>query len=163
MSNVTLVPWAAEHLPLLAEANTAEMTRHLGGPESPDDLRRRQERYLRGREDGSAWMYAIKVDDELAGGIGFWPIGHDGEEAYETGWYVLPGWQGQGVARRALDALVGIARTEAPPRARLFAYPSVHNAASNALCRTSGFVELGERDFPFRGTVLRTHVWALEL
>lgn len=163
MPFVTLTPWAPEHLVLLAEANTAEMTRHLGGPESDEELRRRHDRYLRSRDDRSAWMYAIEVHGEPAGGIGFWSVEHDGEDAYETGWNVLPGWQGQGVARQALRALIRAIGEDAPPRGRLFAYPSVENAASNALCRVAGFSELGERDFPFRGTVLRARVWALDL
>lgn len=163
MPIVTLASWDREHLWLLLEADTVEMTRHLGGPEGDDAVQRRHERYLRAREDGSAWMYAIEADGQPAGGIGFWPIEHDGEKAYETGWHVLPRWQGKGVARQALRALIYAVGQDAPPRARLFAYPSVDNAASNALCRNAGFADLGERDFPFRGTVLRARVWALDL
>jgi RimJ/RimL family protein N-acetyltransferase len=70
------------------------MTHYLGGPESDDELRARHERYLRSPESGDAWMYAIEVDGVPAGGIGFWRVEHDGEDAYETGWNVLPAWQG---------------------------------------------------------------------
>lgn len=162
MAVVTLARWAPPHFPLLIAANTPEMTHHLGGPESDAELQARHEKYLRSHDDGETWMYAIEVDGIPAGGIGFWRIDHDGEPAYETGWNVLPAWQGRGVAREAVDALVRAAR-EAPPRGRLFAYPSVENIASNALCRAAGFTDLGARDFPFRGTVLRTRVWALPL
>jgi len=163
MPSVTLVPWADEHLPLLFEANTAEMTRYLGGPESDDAVRDRHERYLRLCAEGSAWMYAIEADGEPTGGIGFWTVEHDGEAAYETGWNVVPRWQGQGVALRALNELIRVLRAEASPRRHLYAYPSVENAASNALCRAAGFADLGERAFPFRGTVLHTRVWVLDV
>lgn len=163
MTDVTLTPWAPQHLPLLIEANTAPMTRYMGGPESAEDVRRRHQRYLRLNADREAWMYAIMSDGEPAGGIGFWPIEHDGEAAYEAGWNVIPAWQGHGVARAALQTLIGLAAAEAPPRERMFAYPSAENAASNALCRSVGFEDLGERDFRFRGTVLRTRAWALTL
>lgn len=108
-------------------------------------------------------MYAIEVDGEPAGGIGFWPIDHDGDAGYETGWNVLPRWQGKGIARQALLTLISKIPHEAPPRKRLFAYPSIENEASNGLCRSVGFIDLGERNFPFRDTVLRTRAWAFQL
>jgi RimJ/RimL family protein N-acetyltransferase len=163
MTTVTLVPWQAEHLPLLVEGNTPAMTRYLGGPESEEEVRRRHERYLAAGPGSETRMFAIEVDGEAAGGIGVWPIEHDGEAAYETGWHVLPQWQGCGVAGKALRTLVALLLASTPDRARLFAYPSVENLASNALCKGAGFVDLGERDFPFRGTVLRTRTWALDL
>jgi RimJ/RimL family protein N-acetyltransferase len=163
MTVVTLTPWAAQHFPLLVEANTPAMTQYLGGPESDEDVRRRHQRYLRSSTSNDTWMFAIEADGQPAGAIGFWSIEQDGEAAYETGWNVLPGWQRRGVASAAVRALVDLVVQEAPPRERLFAYPSIDNAASNALCRAMGFVDLGERDFPFRAIVLRTSVWALDL
>ena len=165
MTGVTLEPWAPQHLSLLVEANTATMTRYLSGPESDEEIQRRHEQYLRQTASGEIWMFAILADGEPAGGIGFWPIEHDGEDAYETGWNVLPQWQGKGIAGTALRALIQLAADEADTasRKRLFAYPSVQNAASNALCRRTGFEVLGQRDFPFRGKVLHTQVWALDL
>ena len=59
MAHVTLERWAPEHLALLSEANTAEMTQYIGGPEPDDDIVRRHERYLRLNAEGGAWMYAI--------------------------------------------------------------------------------------------------------
>ncbi len=94
MEVVSLDPWAPPHFALLVAANTPHMTHYLGGPESDDELRARHERYLRSPESGDAWMYAIEVDGVPAGGIGFWRVEHDGEDAYETGWNVLPAWQG---------------------------------------------------------------------
>lgn len=164
MPTATLVPWAPEHLPLLVEANTPEMTRFMGGPEDDDAVRRRHEKYLRSREEGTAWMFAIMADGEPAGGIGFWPVVHDGADAFESGWNVVPRWQGRGVGRKALQALIVRARDQSTAdRTHLFAYPSIENEPSNALCLSVGFSDRGEREFPFRGTVLRSRVWALDL
>jgi RimJ/RimL family protein N-acetyltransferase len=165
VNDVTLVPWAPRHLPLLVAANTAEMTRHLGGPESDEEVRARHDRYLRlsTAPDATSRPFAIEVDGVPAGGIGTWPVEHDGEDAYETGWNVLPGWQGRGVASAAVRELVRRLVRDAPARERLYAFPSVENAASNALCRATGFVEVEVRDLPYRDAVLRTRVWVLEL
>ncbi len=47
-ATVTLEPWASGDLPLLERLmGDPRMTRHLGGPESPDKLRERQSRYER--------------------------------------------------------------------------------------------------------------------
>lgn len=163
MTVVTLRRWREDDMPLLVHANTPEMTRFLGGPEDEAALRDRHERYLRLDAAGDAWMYAIEVDGVAGGGIGFWPIDHDGEPAYEAGWNVLPAWHGRGVAGEALRQVLARIREEAPPRRRVYAYPHIENAASNALCRRAGFRDLGERDFPWRGGTLPTRVWAYDL
>jgi RimJ/RimL family protein N-acetyltransferase len=163
MTEVTLRRWARGDLPLLVAANTPHMTRHLGGPETDEAVRERHARYLRLVAEGAAWMYAIEVDGHGAGGIGFWPIEHEGEPAYEAGWNVLPEWAGRGVAREALGRMLRIVADDAPHRDRLYAYPGVDNAASNALCRAAGFERLGEREDAWRGGMLRTRVWALDM
>ena len=47
-------------------------------------------------------MFRIDVDGAPVGGIGYWQVEHDGVPAYETGWSVVPEWQGRG--RRASRA-----------------------------------------------------------
>jgi RimJ/RimL family protein N-acetyltransferase len=161
MAIVTLRPWAETDLPVLEEANTPAMTRFLGGPESDDEVRARHARYLRLNASGEAWMSAIEVDGVAAGGIGFWPMEHDDQPGYEAGWHVLPRFAGRGVAREALGLLLTQVAA-APPRGLLYAYPSVENAASNALCRSAGFTARGEIEAPWRGGMLRMRVWALD-
>lgn len=165
MTVVTLTPWAPEHLPLLIAANSPEMTQFLGGPESDDAILRRQERYVRASagDPPKTRMFAIEADGTPVGGIGVWPTEENGEVALESGWNVLPDWQGRGIAKQALLALIPIAASLAAPGQRLLANPSVENAASNAVCRAAGFVSIGEQSFPFRGAVLHTRIWALEL
>lgn len=161
--SVTLRRWGPDDLPLLGAANTPEMTRLLAGPETPEQLRDRHARYLRLNDAGEAWMFRIEVGGEPAGGIGFWPIEHDGAAAYEAGWNVLPPWQGRGVAREAVRLLLRYVADDSPHRDHLYAYPDAANAASNALCRSAGFADVGERDYPYRDTVLHVRVWELDL
>jgi RimJ/RimL family protein N-acetyltransferase len=46
----------------------------------------------------------------------------------------------------------------------LYAYPSVDNAPSNAVCRKLGFMLLGVTDYEYPpGNVLRCNDWRLDL
>ncbi|HWQ01572.1 MAG TPA: GNAT family N-acetyltransferase [Gaiellaceae bacterium] len=72
----------------------------------------RQRRFERLIETGAGRMFRI-VDDgtgAAAGSVGYWRRDWGGEEIYETGWLVLPEFQGRGVAsagqRDALQRLV---------------------------------------------------------
>lgn len=159
---ITIEPWGHDDLPLLERANTSEMTRFLGGPETAEQLADRHARYLRSWQTGEAEMYHIEVDGVAAGGIGFWEAEEDGVPVYETGWSVLPEFQGMGIAREALSLVIDRVR-EKGDRALLVAYPGVDNAASNALCRGAGFVLRGSRTAPWRGGELAFNVWALDV
>ena len=83
-TQVTLRRWGTEDHPLLELSNTPEMTRYLGGPESPEELRKRHERYLRLNAAGEAHMFRIDVGGAPAGGIGWWQTDHEGVPAYEA-------------------------------------------------------------------------------
>jgi RimJ/RimL family protein N-acetyltransferase len=159
---VTLERWGPDDLDLLVRANTPEMTAHLGGPESHDQLRERQERYRRLWDAGEARMYRIEVDGEPAGGIGYWKAEHDGTPAWETGWNVFPEWQGHGIARLALAQVVREVAARADRRL-LIAYPGVDNPPSNALCRSAGFEHHGSDTAPWRGGMLTFNVWVLDM
>ena len=60
---LALKPWSAADLPVLERANTPEMTRFIGGPETEAQVADRHERYLRLNQSGEAEMYRIDVDD----------------------------------------------------------------------------------------------------
>ncbi|WP_394289166.1 GNAT family N-acetyltransferase [Microbacterium sp.] len=158
---VTIEPWGDGDLPLLERMNTPEMTAHLGGPESAEDLERRQARYLRVADTGGR-MFRIEVDGEPAGGIGYWESDEDGIPVYEAGWSVVPEHQRVGVAGAALRLLIAAVRRDGR-RALLTAYPGVDNAASNALCARAGFEVRGEGREPWRGGELHFRIWALDL
>jgi RimJ/RimL family protein N-acetyltransferase len=97
------------------------------------------------------------------GNIGYWEREWQGETVYETGWHVLPEFQGRGIAGAAATAIIDEARGEKRHR-QLHAYPSVDNPASNAICRKAGFSLVGEYDFEFpKGSFMRCNDWRLDL
>lgn len=158
---VRLEPWGAGDLPLLEELNAPEMTTHVGGPESLEKLAERQSRY----EMAGSRQYRIVVDPsgEGVGWVGYWELEWRDEEVWETGWAVIPSFQGRGVATSATSLLIEVARAE---RRRRFvhAFPMIENGPSNAICRKLGFMSLGEIDFPARrGGTVRCNDWRLDL
>ncbi|MFI6410697.1 GNAT family N-acetyltransferase [Streptomyces sp. NPDC050585] len=166
-SPVRLDPWSPECLPLLRAVNAPEMTEHLGGPETEERVVRRHQRYLAmldgPAEAGRMFRIVVVPDGVPAGTIGFWPHTGDGEDVYETGWSILPGFQGRGVATAAARAVVELARAAGAYR-YLHAYPSVRNTASNAVCRKAGFALRGERLFEYPvGRLMVSNDWRYDL
>lgn len=82
---------------------------------------------------------------------------------YETGWSVLPEFQGRGIANAATLEVVAKAQADGGRR-HLHAFPSVDNAASNAVCRKAGFTLLGAFDFEYPpGNTMRCNDWFVDL
>ncbi|MFB6987734.1 GNAT family N-acetyltransferase [Streptomyces sp. NPDC056230] len=166
-STVRIEAWSDTDLELLRRANAPELMAHLGGPESEEQLLARHERYVALSADrtgrGRMFRIALTDGDEAVGTIGFWERTWQGREVYETGWAVLPGHQGLGIATAATKAVAGLARAEHKHR-RLHAYPSVDNGASNAVCRKAGFTLIGTCEFEYPpGHALLTNDWRLDL
>lgn len=164
-SQVRIEPWADTGLDLLRRLNTPEMKRHLGGPESDEQLLRRHQRYLDTAASGTGRMFRIVLlpEGEAVGTVGYWERAWQGETVYETGWDVLPEFQGRGIASAAAAAAVASARAERKHR-YLHAFPSVGNPASNAICRKVGFSLVGECDFEYPpGSFMRSNDWRLDL
>jgi RimJ/RimL family protein N-acetyltransferase len=162
---IELVPWGEGDLPLLRKLlGDPEMTRFLGGPESEEKLVERQARYERldGRT-GRLFNILVAECGEAAGWVGYWEKDWRDQQVYETGWMVLPGFQGRGIAVAATAE--AISRTRAEQRHRsLHAFPSVENAASNAICRKLGFTLLEECEFEYpEGNLMRCNDWRLDL
>jgi RimJ/RimL family protein N-acetyltransferase len=107
------------------------MTEHVGGPESAEKIAERQARY---QVPGSR-HYRIVVDGEDAGWVGYWEREWLGEKVWETGWSVLPGFQGRGVASEATRQLIEIARDERTLR-YVHAYPSLDNRRTRSVARS---------------------------
>jgi len=163
MPSLALRLWRDDDLPLLSRANTPEMTAHLNGPESEELLLDRHARYLRLIATGEARMFVIESDGQSLGSIGHWKTRWRDEDALETGWFVLPEAQGQGVAGRALVLLIGDARAHADGLHHLVAFPQTTNPPSNALCRGAGFRLAGTITESFRGAELTINEWVLGL
>ncbi|PKQ19915.1 MAG: GNAT family N-acetyltransferase [Actinobacteria bacterium HGW-Actinobacteria-6] len=164
-SDVGLRPWAEGDLPLLTRLlGDPAMTEHIGGPESPEKLLSRHKRYLEFPESAGR-VFAIVVGDEEtpAGWVGYWESEWLGQNVWETGWSVLPEFQGRGVATAATALMIGWARADAAHRF-MHAFPSVHNTRSNAICRNLGFELQGEVDIEYPpGTPMHSNDWRLDL
>jgi RimJ/RimL family protein N-acetyltransferase len=161
---VRLEAWTQADLSLLQEANTPEMTAHLGGPESEDKLLDRHQRYLRNDDLRAGQMFAVVLPDgQRVGIIGYWERTWVHELVYETGWNVMPVFQGRGVATAAAKAIASLARALHRHK-HLHAFPAADHPASNAVCRKAGFTLRGETDFEYPpGTIMRCNDWRLEL
>lgn len=164
MDGLALRLWSVDDLPLLRAANSPSMTSHLNGPESDDDIVARHERYLQLVSTGEARMFVLEEEDEVPlGSIGCWKIDWRNQPAWEAGWFVLPSAQGRGVAARALALLIANLREHPAGRRFMLAFPSVDNAASNAVCRRAGFVIEGSTTVAFRGSELIVNEWSFDL
>ncbi|MEU6995654.1 GNAT family N-acetyltransferase [Streptomyces sp. NPDC046465] len=142
-----LEPWVDEGgLALLLRLNTPGMTAHLGGPETHEKVVDRHRRYL-GLDDKGR-MFRITLDGETAGSIGYWETVWQGETVWETGWGVLPEFQGRGVAAGAARLVTAEARA-AGRHTSLHAFPATDHGASNAVCRKAGFTLRGEANVEY--------------
>ena len=136
---------------------------HLGGPESEAKLVERQRKYERIGETGTGRMFKVvdEASGEPAGSVGYWEKDWRDTIVWETGWSVLPEFQGQGVGKRAVRAVLELARDE-DRWGMVHAFPAVTNTPSNALCRSVGFRLAGEVETLFAGRTFRTNHWFID-
>ncbi len=163
---VALRLWSDGDQPLLERLlGDPAMTLHLGGPEPLEQIRKRHVRYCRLGDSGTGQIFVIVVGaaQVAAGSVGYWETEWRGQSIWETGWSVLPEFQGQSLATRGTVALVAQARA-AGKHQFLHAFPSVDNAASNAVCRKVGFTLQEEftGEYPL-GHFMRCNDWCLDL
>jgi RimJ/RimL family protein N-acetyltransferase len=151
--------WTEDDLPLVqALFGDPEMMEHLGGPESPEKLVERHKRYM-----GIPTAFKLTLDGTGVGWIGYWQHEWEGEEIYETGWSVLPAYQGRGIASAGTRLALDAARASDGPRV-VHAFPVPDNAASNAVCRKLGFTFVREVSFEFpKGHWAAANDWKLNL
>jgi RimJ/RimL family protein N-acetyltransferase len=165
-STVQLRAWSEDDLPLLEQTmGDPAMTEHLGGPETPDQLARRHQRYLALRDFGIGDMLVIVSSSGATpvGTVGYWEKEWRDQTVWEMGWAVLPAFQGQGLATRGTALAIERARSEGRHRF-MHAFPAVDNVASNGICRQLGFTLLEERDFEYpKGHWMRCNDWRLDL
>jgi RimJ/RimL family protein N-acetyltransferase len=162
--NVHLEPWEDGDEPLLHKLlGDPAMMEHLGGAESAEKIAERHQRYVK-MPEGEAMFKIVNDDGEAVGSVGYWDNNHHDERVYETGWFVLPAFQGRGIAVAATKQAIERAAAEGRNRF-MHAFPNVTNPASNAICRKLGFelVEEGmEFEYP-KGNHIRCNDWRLEL
>ena len=163
VADVTLQPWSDADLPLLeALLGDAAMMQHLGGPESLEQIHERHRRYLNLPETDH--MFTIVVNHyERVGNVGYWEKSWHERQVYEMGWLVLAAYQGQGIATQAGQLVIRKARSDHRHQF-MHAFPSVSNAASNAICRKLGFslMEEAQVEYP-PGNKLIVNDWRFDL
>ncbi|RPJ20289.1 MAG: N-acetyltransferase [Chloroflexi bacterium] len=166
MDDVLLQPWSEDDLSLLEKLlGDPEMMSYLGGPESPEQIVRRHQRYTHLPESGIDHMFKIVwgPNAEGVGSVGYWKKTWREQAVYETGWLVLPAYQGRGIATKATRAVVEHARLE-PKYQFMHAFPSVANAPSNAICRKLGFILVEECQVEYPpGHSMTVNDWRLDL
>lgn len=163
--DVALRLWTAADLPLLRGllGDPAMMT-YLGGPEPEEKLLARHQRYLDiAAETGRCFVITAGPERTAAGWVGYWETTWHGEAAWETGWSVLPTFQGRGLATRGAALAVEAAAAERMHRF-IYAFPAVANAPSNAVCAKLGFERLGSESLEYPpGTRMECAIWRGEL
>jgi RimJ/RimL family protein N-acetyltransferase len=161
---VRIEPWGEGNLELLQKClGDPAMMEHLGGPESPEKIAERQARYE--QPDSKQFKIVDEATGEGVGWVGYWERDWRDEQVYEIGWFVIPAFQGRGIAGSATLAALARARSERDRRF-VHAYPAVDNGPSNAISRKLGFELLGPCDFEWpkgSGTLLRCNDWRFDL
>jgi RimJ/RimL family protein N-acetyltransferase len=166
LSGIALLPWSDDDLWAVERFLTdPEMMRHLGGPQSHEQVLDQHERFLDAGKSGTGQMFKIvlRPASDAIGNIGYWDKMWRQELIYETGWMIFPEYQGRGYASEALAMLVAQLRREHADRS-LHAFPAMTNGPSNSLCRKLGFTNLGEHEFEYpAGHPLQCNDWRLDL
>jgi RimJ/RimL family protein N-acetyltransferase len=169
---VRLEPWGEGDFWVLQRNNTPEMTEHLGGPETAEQLVARHRRYV-DQVPGRGQIYRVTLADtsgsgtgapgDTVGSIGFWERAWRDGTVWETGWAMWPEFQGRGLAAEAARAVVGAARA-AGRNQYLHAFPGVDHPASNSVCRKAGFELLGPVEFEYpKGHWITSNDWRVDL
>ena len=163
VSNIHLRAWRRDDLPLMERLlGDPVMMKHVGGPETPEQIRKRLERYC-SESEVRMFVIVLESEDLGIGSIGYWEREWQGQMVWESGWRILPEYQGKGIATRALALAMERARTEGKYRF-VHAFPSPENAPSNAICRKMGFVLKDEVEFEYPpGRFMRSNDWQLDL
>ncbi|MFJ9340399.1 GNAT family N-acetyltransferase [Streptomyces sp. NPDC101733] len=141
------------------------MMADLGGPLPREGMEEKVRRDVQSAESGTQWIKMIVLDEvepaALAGTVTLWSHADDGEQMSEIGWMVLPEFQGRGVGKRAVRALLELARDD-DRWGLVHAFPATVNAPSNGICRSLGFRFLEEQEVTFADRVLKTNHWSIE-
>ena len=144
------------------------MMAELGGPLPREGIEAKVEHDVKEAASGTMLIKMIVLDEPepgvVAGCVTLWS--HEEvalaqeEPISETGWMVLPEFQGRGVAKAAVRALLELARDQ-DRWGPVHAFPGVTNGPSNGICRSLGFTLLGKVDIDFADRILKTNHWVI--
>ncbi len=140
------------------------MTAELGGPLPREGIEAKVAQDVGEAAADTAWIKMIIPDKAapavVAGSVVLWSHEDDGGPISEIGWMVLPEFQGRGIGKLAVRALLELAR-DADRWGLVHAFPATTNGPSNGICRSVGFRFAGEQDVTFAGRVIRTSHWVI--
>ncbi|GGS06832.1 MULTISPECIES: GNAT family N-acetyltransferase [Streptomyces] len=141
------------------------MMTDLGGPLPRAGVADKVARDVRQAAADAAWIKMIVPDPDrprvVAGTVTIWSHDTGDGPLSEIGWMVLPEFQGRGLGKRAVRALLEQARDQ-DRWGVVHAFPAIGNAASNGICRSVGFRLRGETEVDFAGRVIRANHWAID-
>jgi RimJ/RimL family protein N-acetyltransferase len=141
---------------------------HLNGREDEEVIMKRHKKFLAmsaNPQTGCQFTILAGTDDAPAGNVGYWESEWKGQKGWEMGWFVLPEFQGRGVATAATKQVIELL-AKLRGHKLVFAFPSVDNHPSNAICRNLGFAlteEVSNEYPPGSGRLLHVNVWRLAL
>ncbi|MFI5419996.1 MAG: GNAT family N-acetyltransferase [Nitrososphaerales archaeon] len=141
---------------------------YLNGPESTEQLQKRHAKLLAMSADQHAGCQFTILAGPLhapAGNVGYWESEWKGQTGWEMGWFVLPEFQGHGVASEATRQIIELI-TKLQSHKFVFAFPSVNNHPSNAVCRKLGFTlteQVSSEYPPGSKRSLEVNIWMLTL
>lgn len=139
------------------------MMAELGGPLPREGMADKVRRDVADATADRAWIKMILPDesDTVAGSVVLWRHEDSTPPLSETGWMVLPEFQGRGIAKTAVRMLLERAREDGR-WGIVHAYPKTTNKPSNGICRSLGFTFAGEFDGEWQGRKLRSSHWWID-
>ncbi|WP_330241376.1 GNAT family N-acetyltransferase [Streptomyces sp. NBC_00525] len=141
------------------------MMKDLGGPLPREGMAEKVQRDVRQAAKDTAWIKMIIPEaahpSVVAGTVCLWSHEADDQHISEIGWMVLPAFQGRGYGKRAVRALLEMAKDDGR-WGLIHAYPATSNLPSNGICRAVGFTFVGEQSLEFADRVLDTHHWVID-
>lgn len=141
------------------------MMADLGGPLPREGIADKVGRDVREAADDLAWIKMIVPDptspEVVAGSVTIWSHDTDDGPVSEIGWMVLPEFQGQGLGKRSVRALLEQARAQ-DRWGLVHAFPGTNNAPSNGICRSVGFRLLSQAEVTFAGRVFTANHWVVD-
>lgn len=138
----------------------------LGGAVSPEKALSILEKQVQHMQSGSGWVYKIVPTNAAAtaeeqAGVGtvcLWSGQWRDEAVTEMGWGVAPRFQRRGYGTKAVAALLDKA-AKVSRWGDIHAFTSLNNHASNRICHTVGFTNLGECEMDYDHHKIPANHW----
>ncbi|MFF9194678.1 GNAT family N-acetyltransferase [Streptomyces sp. NPDC014779] len=159
-----LAPWQAEEFLAHIDRGREFIGAHVGLPDIVTDLdsaRAHLTRYADKAARDAGYLYGIRVDGLLVGGVLFVHFDAANGTA-EAGCWIEPGYAGRGLVTRACRAVIDWA-VERRGIHRVEWQVSPLNTPSIAVARRLGMTKEGtlREDYPYRGRRNSTEIWSV--